>query len=41
MYDKIKYWYDNGLWDEEKVLQAVEKGIITEEQAKEILTPKE
>lgn len=37
MYDKIKMWYEMGLWTEEMVLQAVEKGIITQEQANEIL----
>ena len=37
MYEKIKKWYKQGLWTEEMVLDAVKKGIITEEQAKEIL----
>ena len=37
MYEKIKKWYILGLWTEEKVIQAVYKGVITEEQAKEIL----
>ena len=41
MYDKIKYWYINDMWDEKNVLDAVEKGIITEEEAKEILASKE
>ena len=37
MKDKIAKWYKMGLWDEAKVLNAVEKGILTEEEAKEIL----
>lgn len=36
MYEKIKKWYTQGLWDEPKVHQAVEKGIITPEQYAEI-----
>jgi uncharacterized XkdX family phage protein len=38
MYEKIKKWYKQGLWTAEKVMQAVDKGVITEEQAKEILS---
>ena len=37
MYEKIKKGYKQGLWTEEKVLNAVKKGVITEKQAKEIL----
>ena len=37
MYEKIKKWYKQGLWTAEMVMNAVAKGIITEEQAKEIL----
>lgn len=37
MYEKIKKWYKQGLWTEEMVMNAVDKGLITEEQAKEIL----
>lgn len=37
MYEKIKKWYKQGLWTEEMVLNAVEKGIITAEEAAEIL----
>ena len=37
MKDKIKKWYKMGLWDESKVMDAVAKGIITEDEAKEIL----
>ena len=29
-YALIKAWYDMGLWDEERVHNAVEKGKITE-----------
>ena len=38
MYEKIKKWYKQGLWTEEKVRNAVDKGILTEDQAKEILS---
>lgn len=41
MYNKIKKWYEMGLWTEAMVLQAVEKGIITQAQADEILKEKE
>lgn len=37
MYEKIERWYNLGLWTEEMVMNAVTKGLITEEQAKEIL----
>ncbi len=37
MYEKIKKWYKQGLWTEEMVLNAIEKGVLTEEQAAEIL----
>lgn len=37
MYEKIKKWYKQGLWTAEMVQNAVEKGIITAEQSKEIL----
>lgn len=37
MFEKIKKWYKQGLWTAEMVMNAVGKGIITEEQAKEIL----
>ena len=32
MYEKIEKWYHLGLWTKEKVIQAVYKGVITEEQ---------
>ena len=37
MFEKIKKWYDLGLWTKEQVHQAVEKGLITEEEYKEIV----
>ena len=37
MKDKIAKWYKQGLWTEEMVLQAVEKGILTADEAAEIL----
>ena len=36
MSEKIAKWYKQGLWDKAKVKNAVEKGVITEEQYKEI-----
>ena len=38
MYEKIKKWYKQGLWTEDKVLNAVSKGKLTEEEAKKILS---
>jgi hypothetical protein len=37
MFEKIKKWYQMGLWTEAMVWSAVRKGILTEEQAEEIL----
>ena len=37
MRDKISKWYAQGLWTEEMDRQAVEKGVITEAEAEEIL----
>lgn len=37
MYDKIKKWYQMGLWTEAMVRNAVKKGVISQEQADEIL----
>lgn len=37
MYEKIKKWYKQGLWTEDMVMNAVDKGLITQEQAAEIL----
>lgn len=36
MYEKIKEYYERGLWSEERVRQAVAKGVITPEYFKEI-----
>lgn len=37
MKEKIKTWYELGLWTEEMVQQAVEKDILTQSEADEIL----
>lgn len=37
MYEKIKKWYKQGLWTEAMVQNAVVKGVITEDEAAEIL----
>ena len=37
MYEKIKKWYAQGLWTEEMVLAAAKKGVLTEDQAADIL----
>ncbi len=36
MYEKIKYWYDNGMWSKKMVSNAVVKGKITAEEYEEI-----
>ncbi len=36
MYNKIKMWYDMGLWTDSMVQDAVDKGILTQEQYQEI-----
>ena len=36
MYEKVKSYYDTGLWSEERVRNMVIKGIITEEEYYEI-----
>ena len=38
MFEKIKKWYKQGLWTEEMVQTAADKGIITQEEAAEILS---
>lgn len=38
MYEKIKRWYTLGLWTSEMVQNAVEKGIITADEAAEIMS---
>jgi uncharacterized XkdX family phage protein len=35
-YEKVKYYYDNGLWNLEMVKNAVVKGWITSDEYKEI-----
>lgn len=37
MKDKIEKWYNQGLWTDEMVKQAVEKGVITQAECDEIL----
>ena len=37
MYEKIKEYYNTGLWSEERVRNMVIKGIITEEEDKAII----
>jgi hypothetical protein len=37
MKEKIAKWYKQGLWNEEKVLNAVQKGILTADEATTIL----
>lgn len=36
MYEKIKKWYEQGLWTDEMVHEAINKGLITEEEYREI-----
>lgn len=35
-FEKIKNWYEKGLWSTKQVHQAVEKGLITSEEFTEI-----
>ena len=35
-FEKVKYYYDNGLWQKYQVRNAVEKGWITKEEYKVI-----
>ena len=37
MYEKIKRWYIQGLWTVAMVNAAVSKGVISQEQAEDIL----
>ena len=37
MFEKIKKFYDMGLWTKEMVNNAVVKGVITEKECKEIV----
>ena len=36
-YERIKYFYDAGLWNAQMVKMAVRKGVITQAQCDEIL----
>ena len=40
IYDKIKSYYNSGLWSEARVRNMVIKGIITEEEYKNIVGKK-
>lgn len=40
MKEKIALWYAQGLWTAEMVQNAVEKGLLTQEEADEILATK-
>lgn len=40
MYDKIKKWYDDGMWTKEMVYNAYLKGKITEAEYKKIVGEK-
>ena len=40
MFEKIKYYYDKGLWTKQQVHQAVDKGLITENEYFEIVNEK-
>ncbi|MBQ8604364.1 MAG: XkdX family protein [Oscillospiraceae bacterium] len=37
MYEKIKYFYDKGYWQDQQVQHAVAKGVITRDQMDEIM----
>ena len=37
MYEKIKRWYKQGLWTAQMVQNAVTKGVLTADEAAEIL----
>lgn len=37
MYEKIMRWYHLGLWTKQMVLNAIEKNVITAEEAKNII----
>lgn len=40
MKEKIKKWYNQGIWSTKMVQNAVEKGVISVEEATEILAAK-
>lgn len=37
MFEKIKRWYEQGLWNAAQVRQAVEKGLLTPAQYEQII----
>lgn len=37
MFEKIKKWYEQGLWTVKMVNNALDKGVITKDQVNEIL----
>ena len=37
MFEKIKKWYMMGLWKDSMVKDAVSKGVLTQEEANEII----
>lgn len=41
MKEKIRKWYMRGLWTEEMIRAAGEKGVLTEDEVKEILGKEE
>lgn len=41
MYEKIKKWYGMKLWSENMVWDAVKKGVLTQQEANEILYEEE
>ena len=36
MYEKIKKWYKQGLWKDQQVCHAVEKGLLTKQEYQDI-----
>lgn len=41
MYEKIRYWYTHGLWMAAMVQNAVEKKVLTQEEASRIINVEE
>lgn len=39
--EKVAYWYKQGLWTKEMVLKAVDKGILTADEANNIFGKEE
>lgn len=40
-YERVKFWYNNGFWDDEKLKKAVEKNWIIEEEYNELIAKNE